>query len=192
QLADRARAEVDVALEERERNRPEGPRDEKQRHGAEHVRQLGGVEERREGGRQDERQPEEDGARAEDEDEGRGRRPLDVVAAVDERGGRARVLHLVGDDEDRPRKGDEAERLRLEKTDEGEGGEKRDQVPPSVADGHPRGAAHDAAVELRVVLRDDLGEILCLLRPPDHERVPSFVRSTSRLTRKTKRVFPTT
>jgi len=47
-------------------------------------------------------------------------RQLDVVAAVDERGGRACVLHLVRDDENRPREGDEAEGLRLEEPDEGE------------------------------------------------------------------------
>ena len=117
---------------------------------------------------------------------------LDVVAAVDKCRGGARVLHLVGDDEHRPGERNEAERLRLEKPDEGERGEERDDVAPAVADGDPGRAAHDAAVEPRVVLRDDLGEVLRLARPADHERVPSLVRSTSRPTRKTKRVFPTT
>ena len=150
------------------------------------------MEERREDGREHHRQPEEDRARAEDEDKRRGRRPLDVVPAVDERGGGARVLHLVRDHEHSPREGDEAERLRLEEPDEGERREERDDVPSAVAHRHPGRAAHDTAVELRVVLGDHLGEVLRLTRPADHERVPSLVRSTSRPTRKTKRVLPTT
>jgi hypothetical protein len=183
QLAHRPRAEVDVALEERERDRPECPRDQQEGHRAEDVRELGRAEEISEERREDQREPEEDRAGAEDEGERRSGGALDIVATVDERGGRARVLHLVGDDEHRPGERNEAERLRLEEADERERGEQRDEVSASVAHGDPRGAAHDAAVELRIVLRDDLGEVLCLARPADHERVPSRVRSTSRPTR---------
>ena len=97
-------------------------------------------------GHHDDRVEEDAGERA--VDERRGRRRLDVAAAVNERLPRSRLLDLLDEEENGPGERDDPEVPRLQQACKDEQREQGRKLSTSHADRHPTGVAQDAAFEL--------------------------------------------